>query len=156
MEIFYSCTCTVIFIKDWNTAYVSVRHDAAALQNNVPLESSFATKSALFGSKNVCPFQILDLTLYLYKLPFTLLIKTISFSIQRMSCLIHLDELYRAVRNVKQAKITKWKILVHSGIQTHNPQITRLMPYPLDQPQLDENEIFKVNFIPVVLEYVYL
>ena len=29
----------------------------------MPLESSFATKSALFGPKNVCPFQILDLTL---------------------------------------------------------------------------------------------
>ena len=35
-----------------------------ALQNSVPSESSFATKSALFGKKNVCPFQILDLTLY--------------------------------------------------------------------------------------------
>ena len=34
-------------------------------QNNVPSESSFATKSALFGPKNVCPFQILDLTLAL-------------------------------------------------------------------------------------------
>ena len=45
------------------TAYVSVRHNAAAPQNNVPSESSFATKSALFGPKNVCPFQILDLTL---------------------------------------------------------------------------------------------
>ena len=32
-------------------------------QNNVPSESSFATKSALFCPKNVCPFQILDLTL---------------------------------------------------------------------------------------------
>ena len=66
MEIFYSgCTCIVIFIKDWNTAYVSVRHNyAAARQNNVPSESSFATKSALFGPKNVCPFQILDLTLW--------------------------------------------------------------------------------------------
>ena len=46
-------------------AYVSVRHNAAARQNNVPSESSFATKSALFGPKNVCPFQILDLTLRL-------------------------------------------------------------------------------------------
>ena len=64
MEIFYNGIYTVIFIKDWNTAYVSVRHNAVALQNNVPSESSFATKSALFGQKNVCPFQILDLTLY--------------------------------------------------------------------------------------------
>ena len=39
-------------------------HNAAARQNNVPSESSFATKCALFGPKNVCPFQILDLTLY--------------------------------------------------------------------------------------------
>ena len=66
MEIFYSGTGTVIFIKDWNTAYVSLPHTAAALQNNVPSESSFATKSALVGPKNVCPFQILDLTLSLY------------------------------------------------------------------------------------------
>ena len=43
--------------------YVSVRHNAAARQNNVPSESSLATKSALFGPENVCPFQILDLTL---------------------------------------------------------------------------------------------
>ena len=64
MGIFYSgCTCTVIFIKDKNTAYVSVRYNAMARQNNVPSESSFVTKSALFGPKNVCPFQILDLTL---------------------------------------------------------------------------------------------
>ena len=41
-----------------------MRHNAAARQNNVPSESSFATKSALFGPKNVCPFQILDLTLH--------------------------------------------------------------------------------------------
>ena len=40
-----------------------MRHNAAARQNNVPSESSFATKSALFGPQNVCPFQILDLTL---------------------------------------------------------------------------------------------
>ena len=64
MECFYSGTCAVIFIKDWNTAYISVRHNAAAPQNNVPSESSFTTKSALFGPKNVCPFQILDLTLW--------------------------------------------------------------------------------------------
>ena len=63
MENFYSGTCTVVFIKDWNTVYVSVRHNAALPQNNVPSELSFATKSALFGPKNVCPFQILDLTL---------------------------------------------------------------------------------------------
>ena len=37
--------------------------NAATPQNNVPSESSFATKSALFGPKNVRPFQILDLTL---------------------------------------------------------------------------------------------
>ena len=43
--------------------HVSVRHNAAPPKNNVPSESSFATKSALFGPKNVCPFQILDLTL---------------------------------------------------------------------------------------------
>ena len=53
----------VVHVLDWNTAHVSVRHNAAAPQNNVPSESSFATKSALFGPKNVCPFQILDLTL---------------------------------------------------------------------------------------------
>ena len=63
MEIFYSGTCTVIFIKDLNTAYVSVRHNAAAPQNNVTSESSSATKNALFGPKNACSFQILDLTL---------------------------------------------------------------------------------------------
>ena len=66
MEIFYSGTCTDIFIKDWNTVYVSVQHNATAPQNDVPSESSFATKSALFDPKNVCPFQILDLTLILF------------------------------------------------------------------------------------------
>ena len=42
-----------------------MRHNAAVRQNNVPSELSFATKSALFGPKNVCPFQILDLTLHI-------------------------------------------------------------------------------------------
>ena len=42
-----------------------MRHNAATWQNKVPSESNFATKSALFGPKNVCPFQILDLTLLL-------------------------------------------------------------------------------------------
>ena len=28
------------------------------------------------------------------------------------------------------SKISKWKILVHSGIRNHNPR----MPHPLDQP----------------------
>ena len=54
----------LLYLSRINTAYVSLRHyNAAARQNNVPSESSFATKSALFGPKNVCPFQILDLTL---------------------------------------------------------------------------------------------
>ena len=38
--------CTSLFMKDWNTAYVSVRNNAAPPQNNVPSESSFAIKSA--------------------------------------------------------------------------------------------------------------
>ena len=52
-----------LYLSRIEILHVSVRHNAAGLQNNVPSESSFATKSALFGPKNVCPFQILDLTI---------------------------------------------------------------------------------------------
>ena len=54
----------LLYLSRIEILHVSVRHNAAGPQNNVPSESSFATKSALFGPKNVCPFQILDLTLY--------------------------------------------------------------------------------------------
>ena len=55
----------LLYLSRIEILHVSVRHNAAGPQNNVPSESSFATKSAPFGPKNVCPFQILDLTLFL-------------------------------------------------------------------------------------------
>ena len=58
----------LLYLSKIEILYVSVLHNAAGPQNNVSSESSFATKSALFGPKNVCPFQILDLTLYALRL----------------------------------------------------------------------------------------
>ena len=43
----------------------------------------------------------------------------------------HLHWLTRAAKNAKQAIITKWKILVHRGIRTHNPWPTKPSFYRL-------------------------
>ena len=71
----------LLYLSRIEILHVSLRHNVAGPQNNVPSESSFATKSALFCQKNVCPFQILDLTLGMH----TQLIKPFNMTPRSMS-----------------------------------------------------------------------
>ena len=47
----------LLYLSRIEILHVSVRHNAAGPQNNVPSESSFATKSALFGPQKCVPFS---------------------------------------------------------------------------------------------------
>ena len=61
-----------------------------------------------------------------------MIILYIPFTSDEYHAWFHVYGLSRAARNAKQAKISKWKILVHEGIRIHDPLFAKPPAYQYD------------------------
>ena len=91
-------------------------------------------------------------TVILFILPPTLC----TYYLDKCPAWFHLYGLSLSVKNAKQVTITTWKILAHSGIRTHNPQITKQASDQLITQELLKMRFLKVNAnaIPVLHTYI--